>query len=122
MTDNDAAMRQHAASTPMPEFDEPAFTLAKPLAKAKVAIVTSAALHVDGDTGWAPNADPQFKRIDEKTTVARPAASKTWASVHTVRGQRGQTGVRSTTSTPSSNISLAALGPVSRRIPETVSS
>ena len=65
MTDNDAAMRQHAAGTPMPQFDDPAFTKALPLAQAKVAIVTSAALHVDGDTGWAPNSDPQFKRIDD---------------------------------------------------------
>jgi D-proline reductase (dithiol) PrdB len=65
MTDNDAAMRQHAATTPMPEFDSPAFTAAKPLAQAKVAIVTSAALHIEGDTGWSPNSDPQFKVIDD---------------------------------------------------------
>ncbi len=66
MTDNDAAMRQHAASTPVPEFDDPAFTLPKPLAQAKVAIVTSAAIHVAGDTGWAPNADPHFKVLDDR--------------------------------------------------------
>jgi D-proline reductase (dithiol) PrdB len=65
MTDNDAAMRQHAASTPVPEFDDPAFTAPRPLAEARVAIVTSAALHVGDDTGWAPNADPQFKVIDD---------------------------------------------------------
>jgi len=65
MTDNDATMRQYAAGTPVPEFDNPAFTTPVPLQEAKVAIVTSAAIHVDGDTGWEPNADPQFKVIDD---------------------------------------------------------
>lgn len=71
MTDNDAAMRQHAAGTPVPEFADPAFTTPRPLAQARVAIVTSAALHVDGDTGWAPNADPQFKVIDDASRDLR---------------------------------------------------
>ncbi len=48
MTDNDAAMRQHAAGTPVPEFEEPAFTTGVTLANAKVAIVTSAALSRSG--------------------------------------------------------------------------
>ena len=65
MTDNDAAMRQHAASTPVPEFDDPAFTAPRPLAESRVAIVTSAALHIASDTGWTPNADPHFKVIDD---------------------------------------------------------
>ncbi len=48
-------------------------------------------------------------------TVARPAASSTWASALTVRVHKGQTGVSSTTSTPSAFNSSAAAGPVSSR-------
>ncbi len=52
MTDNDAAMRQHASGTPMPEFPNPAFTKAPALSEAKVAIVTSAALVREGGKPW----------------------------------------------------------------------
>ena len=45
-TSADAAMRAHAATLPVPEFEKTAFTLLrKPLSDARVAIVTSAALH-----------------------------------------------------------------------------
>jgi D-proline reductase (dithiol) PrdB len=64
VNDNDAAMRAHAATNPMPEFDDPAFVKPRPLSEATVAIVTSAALRTAGDTGWGPNADPQFKVLD----------------------------------------------------------
>jgi D-proline reductase (dithiol) PrdB len=71
MTDNDAAMRQHAANAPAPEFDDPAFTRPGPLAKARVALVTSAAIHVEGDTGWSPDSDPQFKVLDDQARDLR---------------------------------------------------
>jgi D-proline reductase (dithiol) PrdB len=64
MSDNDAAMRAHASSTPMPEFDAPAFNPPPSLAEATVAIVTSAALHVEGSEGWSPNADTRYSVID----------------------------------------------------------
>lgn len=54
----DTAMRNHAESLPVPDFTDPAFTTPVPLAEATVAIVTSAALHVEGapfdagDTGY----------------------------------------------------------------------
>jgi D-proline reductase (dithiol) PrdB len=41
----DAAMRGHSATLPAPEFPNPAWVTPVPLAEAKVAIVTSAALH-----------------------------------------------------------------------------
>lgn len=45
-TNGDAAMRAFGAAQAAPEFDDPAFTpLGKPLSEARVAIVTSAALH-----------------------------------------------------------------------------
>ncbi len=76
----DAAMRAFGANQDAPVFDDPAFTpLDKPLSEARVAIVTSAALHrpdqerySQGDTGfrafdaadrnlimghWSPNFD-----------------------------------------------------------------
>ena len=55
----DTPMRSHAATLPAPEFPHPAFVTPVPLAQAKVAIVTSAALHrandeafTEGDTGY----------------------------------------------------------------------
>lgn len=83
----DAAMRAFGAKQPVPTFDDPAFTpLNKPLAEARVAIVTSAALHRPdqdrfsaGDTGfraldradrnlvmghWSPNFDHSGFQID----------------------------------------------------------
>lgn len=64
MADQDARMRELAAGLPVPEFEQTAFVTPPPLAQARVAIVTSAAIHGEGDSGWAPNADPQFKVLD----------------------------------------------------------
>ncbi len=55
----DQAMRAHSATLPAPTFPNPAWVTPVPLAKATVAIVTSAALHTPesdaftaGDTGY----------------------------------------------------------------------
>jgi len=50
----DQAMRDLATSLPVPEFDHTEFTKPPALADARVAIVTSAALHRAGDDGFAP--------------------------------------------------------------------
>jgi len=64
MTDGDAVMRSYAAQKPVPTFDAPAFTpLDKPLAEARVAIVTSAALHRPDQDRFAP-ADTGFRTLD----------------------------------------------------------
>ena len=83
----DAAMRAYAATLPVPEFETTAFTrLGKPLSEARVAIVTSAAMHrpdderfSEGDTGfraldrsdrglvmghWSPNFDHTGFQLD----------------------------------------------------------
>lgn len=83
----DAAMRVFGATQEVPIFEDPAFTsLGKPLSEARVAIVTSAALHRPdqdryeaGDTGfraldradrnivmghWSPNFDHTGFQID----------------------------------------------------------
>jgi len=87
VTSGDAMMRAHAATLPVPEFDTTAFTpLRTPLSRARVAIVTSAALHradderfTQGDTSfraldrvdrdlvlghWSPNIDRSSFQID----------------------------------------------------------
>lgn len=87
MSGGDATMRAFGAEQAVPVFDDPAFTsLGKPLAEARVAIVTSAALHrpdqeryESGDTGfraldradrdivmghWSPNFDHTGFQID----------------------------------------------------------
>ena len=64
MTGGDAAMRAYSAQQPVPEFDSPAFTpLSKPLSEARVAIVTSAALHRPDQDRFAP-ADTSFRALD----------------------------------------------------------
>jgi hypothetical protein len=65
MTDNDAAMRQHAANTPMPEFPEPAFTKPPALRDARIAIVTSAALVREGGAPWQAE-DFHFETIPDE--------------------------------------------------------
>lgn len=45
----DQAMRQYAAGLPCPTFDDPAWVTPKPLAESRVAILTSAAIHVSDD-------------------------------------------------------------------------
>ena len=64
MTGGDAAMRAYSAQQPVPEFDSPAFTLlGKLLSEARVAIVTSAALHRPDQDRFAP-ADTSFRALD----------------------------------------------------------
>ena len=46
--DNDQMMREHVATLPVPEFENPAFTKPPALKDARVAIVTSAALTQKG--------------------------------------------------------------------------
>lgn len=60
----DALMREFGAKSPVPEFNDPAFTpLGKPLSEAKVAIVTSAALHRAGGEAFVPG-DTSYRSID----------------------------------------------------------
>lgn len=60
----DAQMRAYGASDDVPEFDDPAFTpLGKPLSEARVAIVTSAALHRFDQEGFSPS-DTGFCTLD----------------------------------------------------------
>jgi D-proline reductase (dithiol) PrdB len=57
-------MRAFGATTPVPEFADPAFTrFDRPLAAATVAIVTSAALHRMDDDGFTQG-DTSFRTID----------------------------------------------------------
>ena len=57
-------LRDYGATTPVPEFANPAFSrLTKPLAEARVAIVTSAALHRADDERFT-QADTSFRTID----------------------------------------------------------
>ena len=82
----DVAMRAFGDQLPAPTFDDPAWVTPKPLSDAKVAIVTSAAIHTSdderftqGDTGfrwipreardlvlghWSPNFDRSGFAID----------------------------------------------------------
>lgn len=60
----DAMMRAHGASTPVPEFETTAFTpLSKPLSQARVAIVTSAALHREHDEKFTQG-DTSYRALD----------------------------------------------------------
>ena len=64
MAGGDAAMRAYAATLPVPEFESTAFTpLDKPLAEARVAIVTSAALHRPDDERFTET-DTGFRTVD----------------------------------------------------------
>ncbi len=64
MPDNDRLMRENAGRAAVPEFEETAFTKPGALSEARVAIVTSAALHVERDEGWSPTADPKFSVLE----------------------------------------------------------
>jgi len=60
----DAAMRTFGATSPVPEFDDPAFTpLRVPLSQARVAIVTSAALHRSDDAAFSQG-DTTYRSLD----------------------------------------------------------
>lgn len=50
---DEAAIEKFAASMPLPEFDQTSFNEPKALNLAKVAIVTTAALHREGGEGFA---------------------------------------------------------------------
>lgn len=64
MNRGDSEMRNYGASQAVPIFDNPAFTfLAKPLNKARVAIVTSAALHRPDQDRYRVN-DTGFRKLD----------------------------------------------------------
>ena len=57
-------MRAYGANQPVPTFEDPAFTpLGKPLSEARVAIVTSAALHRPDQDRYAPG-DKSFRLLD----------------------------------------------------------
>ena len=59
--DTDRTMREMVAGMPVPEFEKTAFVVPKPLAEARVAIVTSAALHEPGGAGFVPDSDAHFE-------------------------------------------------------------
>jgi D-proline reductase (dithiol) PrdB len=59
---SDTPMRDYAGNTPMPDMGPTPWTTPKPLAESRVAIVTTAALHVIGDEGFE-NDDTSFRVI-----------------------------------------------------------
>ncbi len=60
----DTAMRSYSAALPVPEFDDPTFTLlTKPLSECRVAIVTSAALHRADDARFTQG-DTSYRALD----------------------------------------------------------
>jgi len=62
-TTGDAAMRAYGATQKVPSFDDPAFTpLTKPLSESRVAIVTSAALHLPDQERYTA-ADTRFRSL-----------------------------------------------------------
>ena len=63
-TAGDTAMRSYGSTQNVPTFDDPAFTpLSKPLSEARVAIVTSAALHRADQERYTPG-DTRFRAFD----------------------------------------------------------
>lgn len=58
----DQLMRAHSGGLPAPQFDNPAWVTPVPLAQAKVAIVTSAALYAVGDEAFSA-ADTSYRFI-----------------------------------------------------------
>jgi D-proline reductase (dithiol) PrdB len=69
--DTDKTMRELVAGMPVPEFEKTAFLIPKALSQARVAIVTSAALHAPDAAGFVPNADAHFEvhERDERNLV-----------------------------------------------------
>ena len=61
----DTSMRAFARALAAPAFIDPAFVTPVPLSKAKVAIVTSAALHSPDDERFSPG-DTGFRFIDRR--------------------------------------------------------
>lgn len=62
----DQVMRDHAATLAVPEFDSTPFTKPVPLGDAKVAIVTSAALHLRGEGEAFGTDDTSYRTIDRE--------------------------------------------------------
>ena len=56
----DKAIRKWVADRPVPEFESTPFVEAPPLSECTVAIVTTAGLRRDGDTGWGKQ-DASFR-------------------------------------------------------------
>ena len=63
MHDNDQVMKDEIGVMPVPEFSEPAFTVPPDLQKARVAIVTSAALNRTGAVSQWTGDDYHFETI-----------------------------------------------------------
>jgi D-proline reductase (dithiol) PrdB len=60
---SDQTLRDYAVTTPMPDMGEVPWTpLTKPLSECRVAIVTTAALHLVGDVGFTPE-DPSYRTL-----------------------------------------------------------
>ena len=59
----DELVRASVGEQPVPEFENPAFTVPPPLSEATVAIITTAGLRQDGDPSWGP-ADASFRVFD----------------------------------------------------------
>ena len=67
---SDDSIKRGAASIPCPNFEDAAFVRPKPLAEAKVAIVTSASLHHADDDDFAPvDAGYRVLRHDRRDIV-----------------------------------------------------
>jgi D-proline reductase (dithiol) PrdB len=62
---SDAASRAYAAGLPNPEFDRTARTQPPPLSAARVAIVTTAAIHHQGDEDFTFD-DTGFRIVDQQ--------------------------------------------------------
>lgn len=62
----DAVVRARVNDVPVYEFETAFFTQPPPLAKARVAIVTTAGLRNDGSARWLPG-DQSFTMLDGKT-------------------------------------------------------
>lgn len=63
MTTGDQAMRAYAGGLPVPEFESTAFTQPPPLNEARVAIVTTSAVHTEDADAFDP-ADTSYRLID----------------------------------------------------------
>ncbi|MDA1076224.1 MAG: glycine/sarcosine/betaine reductase selenoprotein B family protein [Proteobacteria bacterium] len=60
---SDASIKAFGDNLPCPTFEEPAFVKPKPLNRSRVAIVTSAALHHEGDDQFAAK-DTSYRILD----------------------------------------------------------
>ncbi len=63
----DEGARSYAAALPVPEFDAPAWTVPPPLSQARVAIVTTAAIHHSGEAAFTFD-DTGFRVVEQGST------------------------------------------------------